>query len=105
MDVFIVYGDALLIVNFIPITQKLRMTIQVATYSVTSQMELILVWQIITSKGFYSQYIWDVRKSLEHQENCSKIAFAYLHALKTGSSGSHVKRGRMVLRLEHIKAE
>jgi len=33
------------------------------------------------------------------------MAMAYLHAIKAGSSKSHVRRGRTAQQLEYIKAE
>lgn len=49
------------------------------------------VQDVLISEGFYSQQTWN---ALGGKKNVPKMAGAYLHALKLGSSGSHVRRGR-----------
>lgn len=54
-------------------------------------------------EDYYSYYIRNTLESLEHKKKCFKIAFAYLHALKPGSSKSHGKKGELPSSLNTLK--
>lgn len=51
------------------------------------------------------RFFFSVKLTTEsrHRENCSKIAVTYLHALKLGSSKSHVKKGGLPSGLNTLK--
>lgn len=71
-----------------------------ANITATSQMEWISEAHYDKERFFFSVKL---TTESQHRENCSKIAVTYLHALKLGSSKSHVKKGGLLSGLNTLK--